>query len=51
MNLQEALAAALGKRPIPSNQEEQGGKTSKPLTLAERLANAIADARRNVSHK
>jgi hypothetical protein len=51
MNLQEALAAALGKKPIPSKKEEQGGKTSEQtqaaetLTTGQRVAQALVDAR------
>ncbi len=53
--LQEALAYYLSKKPTPSKKEEQGGKTSdethqaEPLTLQQRVAQAIVDAR-NESH-
>ncbi len=46
MNLQEALSAALGKKPIP--KEEQAAVTVKgtePLTTQQRVAQAIVDAR------
>ncbi len=52
MTLQQALADYLAKKPIPSKQEEQGGKTShqthqadEPLTTQQRVAQAIVDAR------
>jgi hypothetical protein len=48
MNLQEALAEALGKKPIPSKKEEQGGKTSEQthqahehLTTQQRVAREV----------
>jgi hypothetical protein len=56
MNLQEALAAALGKKPISSKKEkeEQADDTSKraePLTTQQRVARAIVDARRSGATK
>ncbi len=51
MNLQEALAEALGKKPIPSKKEEQAAEThqthqaAETLTTQQRVAQAIVDAR------
>jgi hypothetical protein len=47
MNLQEALAEALGKKPIPSKKEEQAGETHEThqadehLTTQQRVAREV----------
>jgi hypothetical protein len=47
MNLQEALAAALGKKTAPPKEEQADDtvKGTQRLTTQERVAQAIVDAR------